>query len=72
MRGLFGLCVISAKIPRRLKELTEALGIEPEPIIGRALEEAKIRVFQKLEKEVVEIRDKPREISDEEIVKLIR
>jgi len=36
-----GYVTVSAKIPRRLKELLDKNGIKPSPIIRRALEEVK-------------------------------
>jgi len=34
-----GYATVSAKIPRRLKELMDACGVEPGPVVRRALAE---------------------------------
>lgn len=64
---------ISAKIPRRLKELLDKYGIKPGPIIRRALEEeVKKRILAELEEEARRLSEKLSHISDEEIASLIR
>ena len=64
---------VSAKIPRRLKELLIKYGIKPGPIIRRALEEeVKKRMLEELEKESRELSKELSHISDEEVVELIR
>ena len=64
---------VSAKIPRRLKELLIKYGIKPGPIIRRALEEeVKKRMLEELEKKSRELSKEFSHISDEEVVELIR
>ena len=64
---------ISAKIPRRLKELLDKYGIKPGPIIRRALEEeVKKRILAELEEKARRLSEKLSHISDEEIASLIR
>jgi hypothetical protein len=44
--------MVSAKIPRKLKELLDKYGVKPEPIIRRALEEeVKKRILEEIEVE---------------------
>ena len=43
---LMGYVTVSAKIPRRLKELLDRYGIKPGPIIRRALEEVRRRILE--------------------------
>lgn len=64
---------VSAKIPRRLKELLDKYGIKPGPIIRKALEkEAKKRMLNEIEEKARRLSNKLIHITDEEIVKLIR
>jgi len=64
---------VSAKIPRRLKELLIKYGIKPGPIIRRALEEeVKKRMLEELEKKSRELSKELSHVSDEEVVELIR
>jgi hypothetical protein len=73
MGGELGYVTVSAKIPRRLKELLDKYGIKPGPIIRRALEEeVKKRVLAELEEKAREISGRLSHISDEEVVSLIR
>ncbi|MEM2234675.1 MAG: hypothetical protein QW224_02945 [Desulfurococcaceae archaeon] len=68
-----GYVTISAKIPRKLKELLSRYGIKPGPIIRRALEEeVKKRMLEELEKESRELSKELSHLSDEEVVELIR
>jgi len=68
-----GYVTVSAKIPRRLKELLDKYGIKPGPIIRRALEEeVKNQVLAELEEKAREISGKLSHISDEEVASLIR
>lgn len=64
---------VSAKVPRELKELMDKYGIKPGPIIRRALE-AEVRKLRlkELEAEAAALAEKLREISDEEVARLIR
>ena len=65
--------VIAAKIPRKLKELMDRLGIKPGPLIRRAVdEEVRRRLLALLEGEARELSKSLPYISDEEIVRLIR
>jgi len=71
--NFMGYVTVSAKIPRKLKELMDKYGIRPEPIIREALErEVRRRILEEAEKKARELVDKLREISDEEIARLIR
>jgi hypothetical protein len=64
---------VSAKVPRRLKELLDKYGIRPGPLIRQALEEEVRRVvLRELEGEIKGISEEMKSISDEEVVRLIR
>ncbi len=64
---------VSAKVPRRLKELLDKYGIKPGPIIREALErEVKRRILEEAEKKAKKLSRKVSHIPDEEIVRLIR
>jgi polyhydroxyalkanoate synthesis regulator phasin len=64
---------VSAKIPRKLKELLDRYGIKPGPIIRRALEEeVRKHVLNELEEKVKDLSRRTSHISDEEIASLIR
>jgi len=64
---------VSAKIPRRLKEMLERYGIKPGPVIRRALEEeVRRRVLGELEEKGKELSVRLGQISDEEVADLIR
>jgi len=64
---------VSAKIPRRLKELLKKYGIKPGPIIRKALEEeVRKRILDEIEKEARELSKKVSHIPDEEIARIIR
>lgn len=68
-----GYTTVSAKIPRRLKELLDKYNIEVGPVIRAALEdEVKKRMIEELEALLGEIKEEISKISDEEIVELIR
>ncbi len=65
--------VVATKIPRRLKELMDKLGIKPSPVMRRALEEeVRKRILEELEKRAEKLRKRLPEISDEEVAELIR
>ncbi|WP_052885588.1 hypothetical protein [Thermofilum adornatum] len=64
---------VSAKIPRRLKEMLERYGIKPGPVIRKALEEeVRKRVLEELEEKAKELSARLSHISDEEVASLIR
>ena len=64
---------VSAKVPRRLKELLDKYGIRPGPVIRRALEEeVRRRMLEEVERRAKELKGKVAQIPDEEIAKLIR
>ncbi|MEM0029860.1 MAG: hypothetical protein QW450_00210 [Candidatus Nitrosocaldus sp.] len=64
---------VSAKIPKRLKDMLDKYGIRPGPVIRRALEEeVKRALIKEVEGEISTVRDALAKISDEEIVRLIR
>ena len=64
---------VSAKIPKRLKELMDRYGIKPGPVIRRALEEeVKKRILAELEEKLRDILGEIASIPDEEVVDLIR
>jgi hypothetical protein len=68
-----GYVTVSAKIPKKLKELLDRYGIKLGPIIRRALEEeVKKRILAELEEEARGLSEKLSHISDEEIASLIR
>jgi len=65
--------VIGAKIPRRLKELMDELGIKPGPLIRDAVKkEIRKRLLARLEEEARELSSLLPYISDEEFAELIR
>ena len=64
---------VSAKIPRRLKELMDRYGIKPGPLIRRAIEEeVRKRAFSALERELSGILEEVSSIPDEEVARLVR
>lgn len=64
---------VSAKIPRRLKELLDKYGIKPGPIIRRALEEeVRRKILSEIEARAKELSKELSHIPDEEIVRIIR
>ncbi len=64
---------VSAKIPRKLKELLDRYKIKPGPIIRRALEEeVKRKILEELEEKAKKLSRELANISDEEIVNIIR
>ena len=68
-----GYLTVSAKIPRRLKELLDRFGIKPGPVIRRALEEkVKRRVLSELEEEARALSERLSHINDEEVASIIR
>ena len=68
-----GYVTVSAKIPRRLKELLDKYGIKPGPIIRRALEEeVKRRMLGEIEEMARELSRRVSHIPDEEIARIIR
>jgi predicted transcriptional regulator len=68
-----GYVTVSAKIPRRLKELLDKYGIKPGFVIRRALEEeVKRRVLSELEEEARVLSGRLSHISDEEVASIIR
>jgi len=68
-----GYVTVSAKIPRKLKELLDEYHIKPGPIIRRALEEeVKRAMIREIEEEAKQLSSRIAQISDEEIVGLIR
>ncbi len=65
--------VVATKIPRRLKELMDKLGIKPSPVMRRALEEeVRKRLLEELERRAERLRERLPDISNEEIARLIR
>ncbi|MGB9631141.1 MAG: hypothetical protein ACP5KE_04310 [Candidatus Methanodesulfokora sp.] len=65
--------VVATKIPRRLKELADELGIKPSHVMRKALEdEVRRRLLENLEKRAIELKKRLPEIPDEEIAELIR
>ena len=68
-----GYVTVSAKIPRKLKELLDKYGIKPGPIIRRALEEeVKERILNEVEARARELNRKVSHIPDEEIARIMR
>jgi len=68
-----GYVTVSAKIPRKLKELLDKYGIKPSPIIRKALEEeVKKHILSEIEEKARELSRKISHISDEEIARIIR
>lgn len=64
---------VSAKIPRKLKELLDKYGIKPGPVIRRSLEgEVKKYVLRELEERAKRLSRKIPKIPDEEIARIIR
>ncbi len=68
-----GYVTVSAKIPRKLKELLDKYGIKPSPIIRKALEEeVRRRMLNEIEEKARKLSKKVSHIPDEEIVRIIR
>ena len=68
-----GYVTVSAKVPRRLKEMLDKYGVKPGPVIRTALEEeVRKRVLEELEREARGALREFAKISDEEIAELIR
>ncbi len=68
-----GYVIVSAKVPRKLKELLDEYGIKPGSIIREALgREARRRMLEEAEREARELSNKVNHILDEEIARLIR
>ena len=64
---------VSAKIPRKLKELLDLYGVKIGPVVRRALEEEVRKcTLLKVEEDVKRFSSKLQHISDEEIARLIR
>ena len=64
---------ISVKIPKKLYDMLKKYNIEPDPIIREALEKAvRLCIAKELEERVRRLGSYSREISDDEIAKLIR
>ena len=64
---------VSAKIPRRLKELLDRYGIKPGPVIRRALEEeVRRRMLSEIGERAKKLSERVSHIPDEEIVEIIR
>lgn len=64
---------VSAKVPRRLKELMDKYGIKPGPVIREALErEVRRAVLKELEKRAKKLSSRLPRISDEEVAEIIR
>ncbi len=64
---------VSAKIPRKLKELLDKYGIKPGPIIRRALEEeVRRKILEEAEERARELSKKVAHIPDDEIARIIR
>lgn len=67
------LTAVSAKIPKELKDKIKEFGINPGPIIRRALEEEVRKMeLKKLERRSEKIAEMLEKIDDEEVVRLIR
>lgn len=70
---MMSFVTVSAKIPRKLKELIDKYGVKPGPVIRRALEEeVKRRALSEAKRDAEELKEALSHITDEEIVKLIR
>ncbi|MEM1679602.1 MAG: hypothetical protein QXZ56_00020 [Sulfolobales archaeon] len=68
-----GYVTVSAKIPKKLKELLSRFGIKPGPVIRRALEEeVKKRMLEELEGVSRELSKELSHVLDEEVVELVR
>ncbi len=64
---------VSAKIPRRLKELLDRYDIKPGPVIRRALEEeVRRRMLSEIEERAKKLSERVPHIPDEEIAEIIR
>ena len=64
---------VSAKIPRRLKELLDKYGIKPGPIIRKVLEEeVRKRMLEEVEEEAKRLSKKVAHIPDDEVARIIR
>lgn len=64
---------VSAKVPRRLKEMLDKYNIKVGPVIRKALEEeVRKRMIEEVEEDIGRLKDGLSHIPDEEIVRLIR
>ncbi len=64
---------VSAKVPRRVKELMDQYGIKPGPVIREALErEVRKKILEEAEKRARRLRRKLSPLSEDDIVRLIR
>lgn len=73
LRLEMGYVTISAKIPKRLKELIDKYGVRPGPVIRRALEEeVRKHMLKELESLAMKLAEELSSISDEEIARIIR
>ena len=64
---------VSAKIPRRLKELLDKYGIKPGPVIREALKrEVRRRILEEVEERARKLSGRVKHIPDEEIARIIR
>ena len=68
-----GYVTVSAKVPRRLKELLDRYGIKPGPVIRRALEEeVRRRMLEEAEEAARRLSGKVAHIPDDEVARIIR
>jgi len=68
-----GYVTVSAKVPRKLKELLDKYGIKPGPIIRRALEEeVRKRMLEEAEEKARRLSEKVAHIPDDEVARIIR
>ena len=68
-----GYVTVSAKVPRKLKELLDKYGIKPGPVIRRALEEeVRKRMLEEAEEKARRLSEKVAHIPDDEVARIIR
>jgi polyhydroxyalkanoate synthesis regulator phasin len=68
-----GYVTVSAKIPRKLKELLDKYGVKPGPVVRKALEEeVRRRALSSIEERAKGLSERVSKIPDEEVAELIR
>ena len=68
-----GYVTVSAKVPRKLKEMLDKYGIKPGPVIRQALErEVRRKILEEAERRAKKLSRKVAHIPDEEVARIIR
>ncbi len=68
-----GYVTVSAKVPRKLKEMLDKYGIKLGPVIRQALErEVRRKILEEAERRAKKLSRKVAHIPDEEVARIIR